>query len=131
MAEEVIKTDYDAARIIFNRFIWLNALTAFHSIGSDNMLPVLLQTPSTAKIARSPPTAQSIFHIAYGYGTDPGFTGLLFSVACIFAIFISMVVYPRLAKTKSHLDILRFALLAYPVLYLLYPFTLVTRTAGE
>ncbi|KAK4504519.1 hypothetical protein PRZ48_005435 [Zasmidium cellare] len=115
-----IRTRY--LRTLHNPFIYLNALTALHSVGSDNMLPLLLQYPSARPTTTSSLT--SIFTSAYGYGTTPRFTGLLFSAACLSAMAVSSVIYPRLAKTKSHLRILTYTLLAYPAVYFVFPFTL-------
>lgn len=105
--------------ILRNPFIWLNALTALHSVGSDNMLPLLLQYPAAP--ATIPP---SLFHMAHGFGTTPRFTGLLYSIACLSAMAVSSFIYPALAKTKSHTQILGLMLAAYPAIYFGFPFTL-------
>ncbi|KAF2168611.1 hypothetical protein M409DRAFT_53259 [Zasmidium cellare ATCC 36951] len=109
-------------QIVRNPFIWLNALVALHSVGSDNMLPLVLQYPSSRPTTTSPLT--SLFTTTYGYGTTPRFTGLLFSAACVSAMVVSSTIYPRLAKTKSHSKILLGTLLAYPLIYFTFPFTL-------
>lgn len=108
--------------IVRNPFIWLNALTALHSVGSDNMLPLILQYPSAEPSSTT--SLASIFTSAYGYGTSPRFTGLLFSAACVTAMAVSSMIYPRLAKTKSHFQLLSYTLLAYPAIYFAFPFTL-------
>ncbi|MCJ1393522.1 hypothetical protein MMC18_006397 [Xylographa bjoerkii] len=115
---------------VFSRQSQINLLEygmlAMHSVACDQLLPIFMHHP------RADPTTtpRSPFQFTGGFGIDSGRIGFLLMLNAFVGIFIQFILFPPVAKNLGILNCLKACALAFPVLYILIPFTALIRSPG-
>ncbi|MCJ1281177.1 hypothetical protein MMC26_000495, partial [Xylographa opegraphella] len=102
-------------------------LLAMHSVTYDQLLPVFMHLPPQLGRATSP-DVQLPFKFAGGMGLDSGRIGLLFTLYGVFGMIVQFLVFPPVARRFGILPCLKACTIAFPLVYLLTPFTVLLPT---
>ena len=102
-------------------------LLALHSVAYDQLLPVFMHLPPQDHRSSSP-DIQLPFKFAGGMGLDSGRIGLLFTMYGVFGMVVQFLVFPPLARRFGVLRCLKACTIAFPLVYLLTPFTVLLPT---
>ena len=96
-------------------------LLALHSVAFDQLLPIFMHHPRQQRDGNE--QVQLPLKFAGGFGVGSGQIGLLFTLYGIIAMFIQFLVFPPLARRLGILPCLKASAIAFPIIYLLTPFT--------
>ncbi|MCJ1421062.1 hypothetical protein MMC32_007424 [Xylographa parallela] len=102
-------------------------LLAMHSVTYDQLLPVFMHLSSQLDRTTSP-DVQLPFKFAGGMGLDSGRIGLLFTLYGVFGMIVQFLVFPPVARRFGILPCLKACTIAFPLVYLLTPFTVLLPT---
>ncbi|KAK3318491.1 major facilitator superfamily domain-containing protein [Apodospora peruviana] len=94
-------------------------ILAFHTMTFDALLPVFLSTnvPDEKKVVSLP------FRFADGFGYDTKTIGIILSVQGIYSMASTSFLFPPVTLRLGALRLFRFVSIAYPLLYLTTPYT--------
>jgi hypothetical protein len=111
-------------RDVFSRQSSINlcayTLLAMHSVAYDQLLPVFMHHPEQ-EITN--PEVHLPLRFAGGFGINSGRIGVLSTTYGVFGMLIQFTAFPPIARKLGVLKCFRYAVLSYPVIYLLTPFT--------
>ena len=102
-------------------------LLAMHSVTYDQLLPVFMHLPPQLDRVTSP-DVRLPFKFAGGMGLDSGRIGLLFTLYGVFGMIVQFLVFPPVARRFGVLPCLKACTIAFPLVYLLTPFTVLLPT---
>ena len=102
-------------------------LLAMHSVTYDQLLPVFMHLPPQLDRTTSP-DVRLPFKFAGGMGLDSGRIGLLFTLYGVFGVIVQFLVFPPVARHFGILPCLKACTIAFPLVYLLTPFTVLFPT---
>ncbi|MCJ1382961.1 hypothetical protein MMC17_006074 [Xylographa soralifera] len=102
-------------------------LLAMHSVTYDQLLPVFMHLPPQLDRTTSP-DVRLPFKFAGGMGLDSGRIGLLFTLYGVFGMIVQFLVFPPVARRFGILPCLKACTIAFPLVYLLTPFTVLLPT---
>ncbi|KAL1970720.1 hypothetical protein VTN77DRAFT_4364 [Rasamsonia byssochlamydoides] len=96
-------------------------MMALHSMAFDSLFPVFLHHPEQQLDGN--PDVKLPFKFASGFGVDSQTIGILYTLIGIIGMFIQFLVFPAVARRYGVLYTFRVVVVAYPLLYLVTPFT--------
>ncbi|MCJ1476324.1 hypothetical protein MMC13_004990 [Lambiella insularis] len=102
-------------------------LLAMHSVAYDQLLPVFMHLPRQLDRGASP-DVKLPFKFAGGMGLDSGRIGLIFTMYGVFGMVVQFLVFPPVARRFGILPCLKGCTIAFPLVYLLTPFTVLLPT---
>ncbi|KAL8700349.1 MAG: hypothetical protein Q9224_001005 [Gallowayella concinna] len=92
-------------------------ILAYHTMSFDQLMPVFL----SSKTSTVPPELP--FRFTGGFGMSSKDEGVLMVAQGFYAMFAQAILFPYLAKRFGCLKVFRMAVIAWPMLYLLVPYT--------
>ncbi|KAL8854734.1 MAG: hypothetical protein Q9221_000516 [Calogaya cf. arnoldii] len=92
-------------------------ILAYHTMSFDQLMPIFL----SSKVSTVPPELP--FHFTGGFGMSPRDEAVLMVGQGCYAMFAQAVLFPLLAKRFGCLRIFRMAVMLWPALYFLVPYT--------
>ncbi|KAL9001160.1 MAG: hypothetical protein Q9169_000343 [Polycauliona sp. 2 TL-2023] len=92
-------------------------ILAYHTMSFDQLLPIFLST----KVSKARPELP--FRFTGGFGMSSRDEGILMVGQGFYAMFAQAVLFPLLAKRFGCLKVFRVAVMLWPVLYFLVPYT--------
>ncbi|KAI9848570.1 MAG: hypothetical protein M1837_007239 [Sclerophora amabilis] len=112
-------------REVFSRQSSINLLVycllALHSVAFDQLLPIFMHHP--LQNHSDDPAVHLPFKFAGGFGMDSNGIGLIFTFYGIFGMLGQFLVFPPMARRLGILNCLKACAVAFPILYILTPFT--------
>ncbi|KAL9532548.1 Major facilitator superfamily multidrug transporter [Sphaerulina musiva] len=120
-------------REVMNRQAFINlivyTLLAMHAMAFDQLIPVFMQHDPIG----SPDSTPYEFPLKFagGFGLDHFQIGLMSTGYGIVGMFVQFFVFPPLARKYGVLIWLKIVVIAFPVIYLLTPFTALLPTIGS
>lgn len=128
-------------RAVFTRQSVINLISytflALHSVAYDQVLPVFLNYPEHPgdNNGSQPPTHDagplSFLFFSRGFGLDSGRIGTIFTLYGVVCGLIQFLVYPWLCARFGVLRCFRGSALAFPLAYLLTPYTALVGSPGS
>ena len=98
-----------------------------HTLTYDQLLPVFMHLPPQLDRTTSP-DVRLPFKFAGGMGLDSGRIGLIFTLYGVFGMIVQFLVFPPVARRFGVLRCLKACTIAFPLVYLLTPFTVLLPT---
>ncbi|KAL9041156.1 MAG: hypothetical protein Q9180_001468 [Flavoplaca navasiana] len=92
-------------------------ILAYHTMSFDQLMPIFL----SSKVSTTP--AELPFRFTGGFGMSSRDEGVLMVGQGFYAMFAQAILFPLLAKRFGCLKVFRTAVMLWPVLYLLVPYT--------